>query len=244
MALCLGITPLSANTIDFDLQNEFEEQFVSVGSTTPAWNSKVGMNGHGGLLAGNTGYVAATQQNNPLSLKPGQSITVSMAFHYTSQTSRISERNAGIYLTTQPNSSPIEQEEGALIAIYLYNVNKPPASDQTKLGYSIGGEHSFLEPGFVLAEANWWNAEELADRWVELKVRFTKLPTDGLWEVDVTILDRGLDGDLEGTEIFSINIPEISAKKLYDGRQVYVGFQNLRNDRGFRSMDQFRAILE
>ena len=237
----LALTPpLWAEISDFDFLNEYESAFQSVGTTAPAWNAKAGMGGSGGLVAGATGYIACVKTGQPLELKPGQSVVVAMNFLHKGQTARIAERNAGIFLSANPSASPLAAAEGALLAVFLYNVSE----DQTKLCFSSGGAATLSDKANMDAGTGWWDSAAMMGHWCQIRVRFTKLPADGLWEMNVKILDLGEHGDAEPAEIYSMNVVEISAKPLYDAPQVLAGFQNLRNDRGFFAMDHFEVAPE
>jgi|GEM_PF-5375848 len=226
--------------IDFDSQEQWPSLFRSIGTAEPAWNSKEGVAGGGGLVTNVNGYVAGVR-TEPVELKPGQTLTVAMSFLYKGQTSRIAERNAGVFLTAEPGSAPGASREGAVLAVYFYNVS---AEGSTQLGFVAGEEITMSGKGNLEEGSGWWDAEAMAGHWCQVKVAFTKLPVPDLWELRIKLMDFGESGQEPGREIHSIAVPEVNAKALYSAKAIYPGFQNLRNNRGFRSMDNFEVHIQ
>ena len=244
---CLAVLlspALRAGTISFDQLDEYSETFQSVGADAPTWNAQAGQGGSGGLIAGSTGYLAAVKNSEPLQIKPGQSVTVAMNFLYKSQATRIAQRNAGVFLTANAEISPLETPEGSLIAVFLHNVSNHPGQEQTVVSYALGGKIELADKGQPYVGSDWWDSTALQGHWCQVRVKFTKLPTAGLWELDIKVLDLGEDGTAEPAELFAINEPEVSAEALYSAPEIFAGFQNHRHDRGFRSMDDFEITVE
>lgn len=244
LAFHTALSPSRAETISFDHLDDYERSFQSVGPNAPGWIAKAGVGGSGGLVAGNSSYLACVKTAQPLDVQPGQSVTVSMNFLYKDQATRISERNAGVYLTANPEASPLDTPEGAMIAVFLHNVSNTPGQEQTVVSLSTGGKVALGDKGRAYAGSEWWDSDALRGHWCQMEVKFTKLPTAGLWELGIKIFDLGEDGLAEPSEIFSINEPEVNAQALFAAPQIFAGFQNHRYDRGFRSMDDFTVVIE
>ncbi len=244
LPLLIPFSHFQAETISFDHLNEYEGAFQSVGGNAPAWIAKAGKGGSGGLVAGNTDYLACVNSANPLEVQPGQSVTVSMSFLYKDQAARIAQRNAGVYLTANPELSPLDTPEGAMIAVFLHNVSNTPGQEQTVVSFSTGGKAVLGDKGRAYSGSEWWDSDALRGHWCQVQVKFIKLPTAGLWELGIKIFDLGEDGFAGPAEIFSINEPEINAGALYAAPRIFAGFQNHRYDRGFRNLDDFTVTIE
>lgn len=223
---------------DFDDAGQIEAEFQKVGSEKVDWNARAGVGQGPGIIAGGASHTAYACLR-PIHLLPGQSVVVSMRFQYTGQTARIKARNAGIYLTANAGENPLAAAQAGAIAIFFYNVGMPNGGDSTELHFDTGGAAAMTTPGKTISHKGWWDSAALAGHWCELKTVFTELPTKGMWEASVEVNDFGSDGDAPPVLILSSHLPDIDSNLLYQAESLYAGFQNLRNDRGFRAMDSF-----
>lgn len=246
--VCLAFLPwtiasLQSETTSFESLADFEVSFQSSGSTVPQWKTKGGVGGSGCLAPGAEGYVACGKGDYPLKLGSGQKVTVAMDFLYGKQATRIAERNAGVFLASSPDQSPLEGTAGSSLSVYLFNVNSEPGQDAIRVCASTGQSQGLLDKGTSWSDSSWWHPDEMEGHWCRLQVSFTKLPEPGMWGVSVRALDLGEDGELE-REILALDNIEISAESLYSAPEIFAGFQNLRLGRGFNAMDNFTVTSE
>lgn len=237
----LGVSELRAETESFESLADFELGFQSSSPTAPQWSATGGMGGSGGLLPGTEAYVACVRSDQPLPIRPGQTVTVAMSFLYGKQATRIAERNAGVFLATTQDTSPVEGAEGSSLSAYFFNVSNE--SEQTTICTASGASQGLSEQGVSWSDSSWWDSAELEGHWCRMKVQFTKMSQSGMWEVAIQILDLGEFGDSE-RELLSLTNLEIHAELLYAAPEIYAGFQNLRLGRGFNAMDDFEVTIE
>lgn len=244
--LLFWISGLRADTMAFESLSDFEVSFESTGSTALRWSANSGIEGGGGLIPGREGYVACAKRDQPLRINPGQSATVSMSFLYDGQVTRIAERNAGVFLTTDSSLSPLDGADGTSLSVYFFNVSNMPGQEQTKLGCSsrtLEGLLSTCDHSLADPDATWWDSAELMGHWLRLTVRFTKIKEPEMWSLTISVLDLGKLGELE-REIFHLDDFQINANALYTAPEVFAGFQNLRLGRGFNAMDNLEIQVE